>query len=285
MYFVAVQRKQSGPFPESEVRRRIEHAELGPDDLCWCEGWPQWRRIRDAFPTEPPPLPPPPAPSPLPVAGSTPTPPPPATSGLAIASLVCGIGIFVLLPLFFLLAPAAVVLGHVAKARIRRSGGRLAGAGLATAGLILGYLPGSLFLAGTCLFAALFLHESREQARTTAIRSNLEVFWDAADARLRTGTDTEVAFPDVVGTAPGAQPGNFAPVAGENYSDLVVHRGDEQLTITLPAGRTITYYAPQPAGTDDPAPEESERYDSAPPDIDSPPEAAPAEMPAIAPEP
>jgi len=72
----------------------------------------------------------------------SPAPPKPAqenqpavTSGKAIASLVCG--------LFFLLFPAAlgaVVLGHIARGDIRRSAGKLKGARMATAGLILGYI-------------------------------------------------------------------------------------------------------------------------------------------------
>ena len=72
-------------------------------------------------------------------------PPPPAvpgepeTSGKAMASLVCG--------LFSILFPAAVlavVMGHWARSEIRASGGRLKGAGMAMAGLILGYLGVSL---------------------------------------------------------------------------------------------------------------------------------------------
>lgn len=58
----------------------------------------------------------------------------PPTSGKAIASLVCGIfG-------FFLGSIAAVILGHMAHSDIRKSAGRLGGAGMATAGLVLGYL-------------------------------------------------------------------------------------------------------------------------------------------------
>src|SRR5580698_2032302 len=58
----------------------------------------------------------------------------PLTSGKAIASLVCGIfG-------FFLGSIAAVILGHMAHSEIRKSAGRLGGAGIATAGLVLGYL-------------------------------------------------------------------------------------------------------------------------------------------------
>jgi type IV pilus assembly protein PilA len=57
------------------------------------------------------------------------------TSGKAIGSLVCGI-------LFFFLpaAIAAVVLGHLSLSEIRQSAGRLAGRGMAIAGLVLGYL-------------------------------------------------------------------------------------------------------------------------------------------------
>ena len=63
------------------------------------------------------------------------------TDGFAIASLV--LGILAIPGAFFLgagLAPAvlAIVLGLIARDRIKRSGGTLAGSGLATAGWILG---------------------------------------------------------------------------------------------------------------------------------------------------
>ena len=57
------------------------------------------------------------------------------TSGKATASLICGI-FFVFWPL----AVVAVILGHIARGEIRRSGGRLKGAGTAMAGLVLGYV-------------------------------------------------------------------------------------------------------------------------------------------------
>lgn len=56
-------------------------------------------------------------------------------SGKAIASLTCGI-FFIFPPL----AIAAIILGHLSLSQIRKSGGRLAGSGLAIAGLVLGYL-------------------------------------------------------------------------------------------------------------------------------------------------
>jgi type IV pilus assembly protein PilA len=60
---------------------------------------------------------------------------PAQTSGKAIASLVCGLFLF-LFPLSIL----AIVLGHLAVSEIRRSAGRVKGEGLAIAGLVLGYV-------------------------------------------------------------------------------------------------------------------------------------------------
>jgi type IV pilus assembly protein PilA len=79
--------------------------------------------------------------TPLPTPGSPlrgqPLPPgfEPATSGKAIGSLFSG--------LFFFFLPAsiaAVILGHLSLAEIRKSAGGLKGQGIATAGLVLGYL-------------------------------------------------------------------------------------------------------------------------------------------------
>ncbi|WLQ08213.1 DUF4190 domain-containing protein [Arthrobacter oryzae] len=59
---------------------------------------------------------------------------PPEPKGLSIASLCCGIAVFLGLGLFILPQIAAVVLGHLALLR------EPAGRGLAIAGLVLGYL-------------------------------------------------------------------------------------------------------------------------------------------------
>jgi len=60
---------------------------------------------------------------------------PPGNNALAIASLVCGVAQVMLWPLATI---PAVVLGHVARHQIRRTGEQ--GAGLALAGLILGWI-------------------------------------------------------------------------------------------------------------------------------------------------
>lgn len=62
-------------------------------------------------------------------------PPDRGTNGLAVASLVCGLCQFFVPPVTTLLA---IGLGHAARGQIRRNG--QAGSGLATAGLVLGWL-------------------------------------------------------------------------------------------------------------------------------------------------
>src|SRR5262249_36533342 len=62
----------------------------------------------------------------------------PQTSGKAIGSLISGISAYVIFP--FLGAIVAVVLGHLGLSEIKKSAGRLTGNGLATAGLVLGYI-------------------------------------------------------------------------------------------------------------------------------------------------
>jgi hypothetical protein len=56
------------------------------------------------------------------------------TSGMAIASLVCGI------VNVFPLSLIAIVLGHISLSQIKKSAGQIQGKGLAIAGLVLGYL-------------------------------------------------------------------------------------------------------------------------------------------------
>jgi hypothetical protein len=70
----------------------------------------------------------------LPVAPPTGVPPVARTNGLAIASLACGIGQFAFGPLATI---PAIVLGHMARSQIRRTGEQ--GAVLALAGLLLGW--------------------------------------------------------------------------------------------------------------------------------------------------
>ena len=72
--------------------------------------------------------------------GTPPDVPRAKTSGLATSSLVLGILAIVLCFVGPLFAIPAVICGHVAHSRIKKSGGLLGGKGLATGGLITGYL-------------------------------------------------------------------------------------------------------------------------------------------------
>lgn len=70
----------------------------------------------------------------------------PKTSTLAIISLVAGIAGWTVLPLIGSIV--AIITGHMAKSEIREQAGQLTGDGLATAGLVLGYLSIAL---GVCV--------------------------------------------------------------------------------------------------------------------------------------
>lgn len=76
-------------------------------------------------------------------------PAPPRTNGYAVGSLVCGIAG----TMFGLPAVPAVVLGHMARRRIRETGEQ--GDGLAVAGLVLGYVVTALMVVVTALIVLL----------------------------------------------------------------------------------------------------------------------------------
>jgi hypothetical protein len=87
----------------------------------------------------------------LPGARAVPVLRPRGTNGLAIASLACGIGQFAFGPLPTI---PAIVLGHMARHQIKRSGED--GAGLALAGLMLGWAAvvfGVIAIAGIAMIA------------------------------------------------------------------------------------------------------------------------------------
>jgi len=98
----------------------------------------------------------------------------PRTSGLAIWSLVLGI---LSLTCFWLLAAIpAVICGHVAYSRIKRSAGALSGNGLALGGLITGYASIALSIFVIPLLAAIAIPnfvKARSTAQMNACISNL----------------------------------------------------------------------------------------------------------------
>ena len=84
----------------------------------------------------------------------SPVPPAQVTSTLAIVSLISGIASWFILP--FIAAVAAVITGHMAKNEIKKSNGMQGGNGMATAGMVLGYVQLGLGLC-VCLVVAAML--------------------------------------------------------------------------------------------------------------------------------
>jgi len=72
----------------------------------------------------------------------------PKDSTLALLSLIFGIASYFVLP--GIGAIAAVILGHLGKSEIKKSAGMLKGNGMATWGLVLGYIQIGLLVLSLC---------------------------------------------------------------------------------------------------------------------------------------
>lgn len=135
-YHVAQNGEKTGPFDRDEIYRRLVAGELQPTDLGWQDGMAEWEPLSKLFPPQTPP-------AAVPVFGPATTQAgqsfasPPKTSGLAITSLVCGILSFFTCGLTGI---PAIITGHMSRSRIKQSMGAIGGSGIATAGLITGYL-------------------------------------------------------------------------------------------------------------------------------------------------
>jgi type II secretory pathway pseudopilin PulG len=103
------------------------------------------------------------------------------TDGKATASLVCGI--LSILCFGILTGIPAIILGHVSRGNIQRSGGRLQGGGMALAGLILGYAS----VAVSVLVIAAIMIPNLLKARITANEST-------AKSTLRTINTSQVTY-------------------------------------------------------------------------------------------
>jgi len=120
----------------------------------------------------------------------------PKTSGLAIASLVLGICSIVLC-LGPLAGIPAVITGHRANSKIRESGGLLTGSGLATAGLVTGYLSVfMIFVVG--LLAAIAIPnfvKAKQQAQFQACKQNLAIIRAAKETWANENPKPDDAVP------------------------------------------------------------------------------------------
>jgi competence protein ComGC len=129
----------------------------------------------------------------------------PQSSGLALASLILGI-CGIVLCLGPLAGVPAVICGHSAQSQIKRSGGTLGGAGMATAGLITGYISIlMIFVIG--LMAAIAIPnfvKARKIAQYNVCQANLKMIQDAKEAWALENRKTENAVAneaDLVGSS------------------------------------------------------------------------------------
>src|SRR5216684_173957 len=121
---IGVDGKEYGPISAEQIRQWIAQGRANAQTKAQLEGSQEWKFLSEfpefasALPAMPPPLP---APDRHMISE------PPRTSGMAVASLICGIlGLFTCVT-----APVGLVLGIIANGQIKRSQGRLTGSGLA----------------------------------------------------------------------------------------------------------------------------------------------------------
>ena len=156
-----------------------------------------------------------------------PVPPEPATSGKAIASLVLGLPF-----VFFPTAVLAIVFGHWSRSEIRESAGRLKGAGMALAGLILGYI--GVALVPMLIIAAI--------AIPNLLRAKMAANEASAVGSLRTLNVAAVTYSTRFGHLPATLATFGPPTLGapsENAGDLI----DSVLASGAKSGYLFSYRA------------------------------------------
>lgn len=156
-WYYGSQGQQTGPVTEAELRRLIGQGVVTREMMVWRDGMSEWRTLAEVAELHIPPvigmgmMPYPQA-----YPGYTPT------SGLAIASMCCGIAsvVFMFCYVNGLVAIPAVICGHMAMKKIRESEWPLGGRGMAIAGLVTGYLGILIQLAIIALLVFVFASAS-----------------------------------------------------------------------------------------------------------------------------
>lgn len=134
---------------------------------------------------------------------------PQQSSGLATCSLVLGILSIVLCIIGPLFGVPAVICGHVAMGRIKRSEGALSGKSLALAGLITGYVSFVLLIPAIGLLAAIAIPnfvKARKTAQMNACINNLRLIdaakqqWQLENNKTTNSTPTIIDLQPYVGS-------------------------------------------------------------------------------------
>lgn len=162
MWYYSKNGAQLGPIGPAEMESKLKAGEIASTDLVWKEGMADWLpagKVPEiqallsppAPPSEPSygerPAPVSPSASPYaapasPYSAATGVPVFSPSSGLAIASMVCGIVSVITSCVWCiggLLALVAIILGHIAFSKAKADPSRFGGKGMAAAGLVTGY--------------------------------------------------------------------------------------------------------------------------------------------------
>lgn len=128
------------------------------------------------------------------------------SSGLAITSLVLGI-CGIVLCLGPIAGIPAVICGHIAHSKIKRSGGAMGGSGAATAGLITGYISIAMVVV-TAMLAAIAIPnfiKARKQAFNNACQINLQTIQDAKEAWAQDNGKSDDSVPQAADLLSGSK--------------------------------------------------------------------------------
>lgn len=155
--FIQHQGQQTGPFSPQEIQAGLASGLYQTSDLVWAEGMDGWIPLSNATHL---------------LGGTVPLPStaPVGNSGLALTSMILGISSF----FCGVTAIPAVICGHMALSKIKRSQGRLTGGGFAVAGLITGYLGVFVFIAMLAGLTAPMVMRQRKKADQTEAVSNAQ---------------------------------------------------------------------------------------------------------------
>jgi hypothetical protein len=215
--------QQLGPFTEAEIRAQLAAGTISPQDHVWWQGQANWLPLGQSSLMTPGATAAPGVPLPPPVGaihGQT-------ISQFAIWSLVCGClsilcGLLTSIP--------AIILGHMGLAEIKRNPA-LQGRGMATAGLIIGYvfLGLSIILIGCFVILSTLggsvkdafktlnaqLNAGEASTNTDDSTTNSDQSTNAADQP--TATPTPASSPDPSTNSPTATP--LSPDSSTNSAD------------------------------------------------------------------
>ncbi len=165
----------------------------------------------------------------------------PKNSGLAIWSLV--LGILGLTCFWLLTAIPAVICGHVAYSRIKRSAGALTGEGLALGGLITGYLSIALSILVIPLMAAIAIPnfvKARTTAQMNACINNLRMIDGAKETWAMENKKEPTATPTAQDLDPYLRKGGLSAMKCPIGGVYTINAVGEKPTCSIPNHRLPT---------------------------------------------